>query len=400
MARDILLQAERLSELIQPIDRLAISLPASPTTGTAADASAAAAAAAAGEGGLTLASLITSPAPLPLQASPPSQPPLPAPLPASLASSPPPLLFGASGRWAATEAYTDLADGLADGLVETVSADERGGGTFGSLFDVDEDEGEEEDDDDDYDDEVDEEASLIFVGDVLLPVADLAARLAPERGVDNLFTSVDGGGDGVSGVRAPEAAVREAVTNLIDNALKYSQRVPSKAVGRGDGSTSAELRASVAIGCGWDARREMVVIEVWSSGAALAEEELSSVLEWGERGRVASEGGIEGTGLGLPIADQLVALLGGSLELTNAPMPAWAWNELNDTASASGGAAASGSGPPSPSSGSASSGSSDSSWAAAGLDDDGLPLEELSATMSPPGGVSARIFLPRATAGG
>ena len=60
----------------------------------------------------------------------------------------------------------------------------------------------------------------------------------------------------------------------------------------------------------------------------------------GVRGRAATAAGVEGSGFGLSIASQLVALLGGALELTNARMPEWAWREASAAAAEEDGRAA------------------------------------------------------------
>ena len=154
------------------------------------------------------------------------------------------------------------------------------------------------------------------MGDVLRPIAMLAANLAPEHDVDHVFVSIDPE-DETPGVQAPEAAIREATTNLVDNALKYC--CSGSAATAGD---EAAARRSLAIGCDWNPERSMVLIEVWNSCPSLDADELVSVLEWGVRGGAADR--VDGSGVGLPIASQLVALLGGRLELCNAPMPLWA----------------------------------------------------------------------------
>ena len=377
LARDILIQADRLAELVQPLDRLALSLPASTPSAEALDAEAESDDF--DEASWVSASLF-SPAPRLV---------------------PMPLRFNAADTDDLVDSFAER-DATDDGAAADVDVDvgDVGGGDMGSdvgAFGTDfrqarfasslgsgDDLDDDLDDDDDL--EEDEEESIIFVSDVVQPVAELAARLAPERGVDCVYVSVDDDGDGVPGVMAPEAAIREATTNLIDNALKYVRSVPVA-------SSSATRQSMVAVGCSWHAERARVLIEVWSSGPPLLEEELVSVLEWGVRGEAARAGGAEGTGFGLPIAQQLVQLLGGHLELVNSPMPQWAWRQQRAEQQR----AVARDVPDEP---------PKSSWAAAGMDDDGMPLadedghddQEATAEALPvaPSGVSARIWLPRA----
>jgi signal transduction histidine kinase len=127
-------------------------------------------------------------------------------------------------------------------------------------------------------------------------------------------------------VRAPEKALREAATNLIDNALKYC----------GPANSLPLERRLVSIGCGLadteegGVSDEAVCIEVWNSGGEISRADLLRAMEWGERGSAASAMGVDGSGFGLPIAAQLVALLGGELRFENARMPLWAWQRERD----------------------------------------------------------------------
>ena len=197
-------------------------------------------------------------------------------------------------------------------------------------------------------------AALCFVGDVLRPIAALACQLAPERGVSAVFVAVDG--DELPGVRAADGVLREAVTNLVDNAIKYCEPYgapDATADGAHDGerrpsvepaaaatderrdapsepAAAAALGRYVAVGCEWDPALGKVRIQVWNSGAPLTDDDSTFAFEWGVRGRAASLNEVEGSGYGLPIASQLVALIGGELELYNAPMPVWAWRRLTD----------------------------------------------------------------------
>lgn len=156
--------------------------------------------------------------------------------------------------------------------------------------------------------------------------------------MDGVFIDVDAE---LPGVRATEPAIREAATNLIDNALKYAQpggmgatesgevdgdEVDGDEAGAGEAS-GGEARRYVAIWCAFDEESGMVSIEVWNSAPALHDDDLLLAREWGVRGRAATSLGVDGSGYGLPIAEQLVALLGGQLELANAPMPPWAWDQ-------------------------------------------------------------------------
>ena len=335
LARDILIQAERLSELIQPIDRLALSLPASVSSQDSSPFTDVA------------ASLIASPA-------------LPPQLTRGGRKKPPPIapqaqVLESGTGWVTADrddrvAESSISDFL-DGMREVAEISATAKAQLGESIDVDEllpvleavggsdtsglgsddamDDGDDEDD-----------CGLCFVSDVLQPVADLAARLAPERHVDQVLISVDGGGEGLPGVQAPPTAIREAATNLIDNALKYCQPVTTAALARDSAADellwTADGSCLVAIGCEWDPARGKVVIEVWNSAPPADAEELRRVLGWGERGQAAAASGVSGTGYGLPIAEQLVALLGGNLELVNAQMPKWAWRRLNSAATGSG----------------------------------------------------------------
>jgi signal transduction histidine kinase len=94
-------------------------------------------------------------------------------------------------------------------------------------------------------------------------------------------------------VMAEEADVHEALANLLDNARKY-----------GEGS-SIEVRVT--------REGKVVVADVIDAGPGIPEEEKAHVFERFYRG--AARGEVEGSGLGLSIAQQAVSRAHGTLSL-------------------------------------------------------------------------------------
>jgi len=235
--------------------------------------------------------------------------------------------------------------------------------------------------------------AVCFPADVLQGVVALASTLATARGV-RLEAQLN---SDVPGVRAGEQPLREALTNLVDNALKYCSA---------DGDTCDSTAGGALCGgepllcvsCRADEARRLVVIEIWNSCAPL-DEAGEALLEWGARGSAAVLGGIEGSGYGLPIVQQLVSLMGGDVRLQNAPMPCWAWERCvlsgdgsDDSGEGEGGEDGDAAGGQNREVDDGEGGSMDGGAGrlVAFDDDDGVDVEGL------PGGVSAVIELPRA----
>ena len=65
---------------------------------------------------------------------------------------------------------------------------------------------------------------------------------------------------------------------------------------------------------------ERVSIVVWNSAPPLSAAELGAAFAWGERGR-ANGTAVGGSGYGLHIVQGLIARMGGTVELANAPLP-------------------------------------------------------------------------------
>jgi signal transduction histidine kinase len=104
--------------------------------------------------------------------------------------------------------------------------------------------------------------------------------------------------DGVPYVRGDEARLRQVLTNLIDNAVKYS-------------GSATEVEVSVR------AAHEYVLVDVTDHGDGIAAEDHELIFE--RFGRVAGTASTPGTGLGLYIARSIVEAHGGELDVSSVP---------------------------------------------------------------------------------
>jgi signal transduction histidine kinase len=99
-------------------------------------------------------------------------------------------------------------------------------------------------------------------------------------------------------VRGDRERLRQVITNLIDNAVKYSP-------------------AGAAVDVAAFAENGRITIEVRDSGPGVAPEHQSLIFE--KFGRVSGEHAKPGTGLGLFIARSIAQAHGGSLEVHSVP---------------------------------------------------------------------------------
>ena len=95
-------------------------------------------------------------------------------------------------------------------------------------------------------------------------------------------------------VRAPPVVLRQVVDNIVGNALKY-----------GPAGTPVDVEATV--------RGDAVELSVVDRGIGIAPDELPSVFQPFFRSAEARRSGASGTGLGLAVAAQIAAALGGKL---------------------------------------------------------------------------------------
>jgi two-component system phosphate regulon sensor histidine kinase PhoR len=101
-------------------------------------------------------------------------------------------------------------------------------------------------------------------------------------------------------IRGDRAAVAAAISNLLDNALKYSP---------GDSPVSI----------GVDTRGSMVGISVEDHGPGMTRDERRRVFRKFVRGAAAHKGNVKGTGIGLAIVEAVVRAHGGRVDLHTVP---------------------------------------------------------------------------------
>lgn len=148
------------------------------------------------------------------------------------------------------------------------------------------------------------DAGRIPIQQAEVPVLDLAKESASllEVLAEEKHQTVEVAGDPSLTVRGDRLILRQALVNLIDNAVKYSP-----------------VRGSVHVRVG--SRNGEVCVEVQDNGPGIPAEHRSSVFERFyrvDKARTRDEGG---TGLGLSIAEWAVGVHGGRIELECEPGP-------------------------------------------------------------------------------
>jgi signal transduction histidine kinase len=134
--------------------------------------------------------------------------------------------------------------------------------------------------------------------DVLTPLIISAEAIAQDRNL-NFYTHVP---RDLPLVQAHPAALREVLSNLIDNALKYTPE-------GGDVDIDVELG---------DEASSTIQICIRDTGVGIPPEDLTRLFTRHYRG-VQAAGSIAGTGLGLAIAKELVTHMQGKIEVISPP---------------------------------------------------------------------------------
>ncbi len=138
------------------------------------------------------------------------------------------------------------------------------------------------------------------ITEILLPLIETASAIAQEKGL-SIQTEIP---NSLPSVSANPGALREVLSNLIDNALKYT---PS----------GGEVHIRV------NKQRDRVVIWISDTGYGIPVEDLERLFERHYRG-VQANGEIPGTGLGLAIARRLIEQMHGSIQVFS-PLKSEGW---------------------------------------------------------------------------
>ncbi|KAG5190235.1 Two component sensor histidine kinase [Tribonema minus] len=153
---------------------------------------------------------------------------------------------------------------------------------------------------------------LVFVQDAMEPVVRAAEAVAQASRVSFRWR-VD---DDLPGVYGNERALQEAVSNIVDNALKYVRMRGGAGEAPRDARPVVLLRVRLSTDDDWGASRG-VVIEVCDNGPGIDPADLPRVFERGYRGGVPLRSGTPGTGLGLGIARDIMRAMGGDISINN-----------------------------------------------------------------------------------
>jgi two-component system, sensor histidine kinase and response regulator len=139
------------------------------------------------------------------------------------------------------------------------------------------------------------------LGELVEDVCGLMSARARERALQ-LSALVEA--DVPSVVRGDEVRVRQVLTNLVSNAVKFTE----------EGEVSVRMRTAADTG-----ERVLVRFEVVDTGIGIQPAQLARLFESFEQADASTTREYGGTGLGLTIARQLTELMGGEIGATSAP---------------------------------------------------------------------------------
>ena len=104
------------------------------------------------------------------------------------------------------------------------------------------------------------------------------------------------------GLKGDEVRIRQVITNLLNNAVKYTEK----------GSVTLSITTDKDMGCG---DMILLVISVKDTGMGIKDEEKVKLFKKFERMDIEKNSSIEGTGLGLAITGSLVDMMDGTIDV-------------------------------------------------------------------------------------
>ena len=139
------------------------------------------------------------------------------------------------------------------------------------------------------------------LGSVLNDVTNMIEYKARSKG---LKFDVEVDPDVPDGLHGDEVRVRQIMTNLLNNAVKYTHK----------GSVNLSVSRKLREGAGDEPEIDLV-IAVKDTGIGIREEDIANLFGKFERVDLKQNSSVEGTGLGLAITRSLLEMMGGSVEL-------------------------------------------------------------------------------------
>jgi len=133
---------------------------------------------------------------------------------------------------------------------------------------------------------------------------DVAELLRAGAHAKGLTLSVTIDGPGVEAVAGDAGRIRQVVTNLMNNAIKFTETGGVKLIAAGRKSAAGQAQ--------WE-------ISVVDSGIGIASEQLPELFDRFTQADTSTTRRYGGTGLGLAICRQLATLMGGRIEATSTP---------------------------------------------------------------------------------
>lgn len=152
----------------------------------------------------------------------------------------------------------------------------------------------------------DVETEMVFVNDILEPIFSAFEAIASEQ---NIQLEVVGMDSELPGVIAAPKSLQEAVSNLLDNAIKYVVLPKCDSIFTSNPSPKVRVRILAnedPVG---------VTILVEDNGPGISPADAEQIFDRGFRGEATQS--VSGTGIGLDISHALVQRMGGGLELAN-----------------------------------------------------------------------------------
>lgn len=155
---------------------------------------------------------------------------------------------------------------------------------------------------------------MCFPQDVLGPIVYTSQAISRECGIDFEVTGFDPDAE-LPGVRACPNYLQEAVSNLLDNAIKYTPiKFVEKKRGRGRPRKNSLPQIKVSLLPNKFPLSPGVTLYIEDNGPGIPKSERDSVFQRGYRSEDVRDA-VEGTGLGLNLSMNIIQRMGGMLDI-------------------------------------------------------------------------------------